>query len=296
MADVSEFPRTINAADMCRASFWRSLAPGLHIGDLERGADVIPRQGFNRLTQRIVHDGYFGDSDQRLETLAPSIGKAIKTCVRFGLPPVMIWAYDEPWECFRRLAPILNTFLGRDYKILPDFWAWHIDHIRGEAGWGAHRDKDASSLTAEGLPLSLTCWIPLSDANPMNGCMYIVPAYLDPHYKNIEATPTLPMPQSIRALPAKPGDFLMWNQAVLHWGGLSSEFADEPRMSMALEFQRGDIPPYGAPLLDHARLPSFGDRVRLIAKQILQYTHMYGVPEKHVQLAQFLGTAPLQDD
>jgi hypothetical protein len=99
-----------------------------------------------------------------------------------------------------------------------------------------------------------------------------------------------------RALPAKPGDFLVWNQAVLHWGSLSSEFAEAPRISMALEFQRGDIAPFREPLLDHETLPTFSERVRLIAMQILQYTHMYGVPPKHVQLGQFLNTAQLHDD
>jgi hypothetical protein len=53
---------------------------------------------------------------------------------------------------------------------------------------------------------------------------------------------------SIRALPGTPGDFC-WNQAVLHWGSKSSRFAPHPRLSMALEFQRGDVTPFNKPLV-----------------------------------------------
>ena len=295
MTDYTEVPRTVRAEDFCSASFWRVFAPSLHIGGLERSAPTEPQQTYARLSKRMQRDGYLGDGDARLQILAPLIGQSVKKLVRFNLPPVLVWVYDEPWECFRRLESVIGHFLGADYKILPDFWAWHVDPQNNEAGWRPHRDKNVGSLAADGAPLSLTCWIPLSEANPLNSCMYVVPAYLDPNY-NKNGGADLPRPHVARALPAKPGDFLIWNQAILHWGGLSSEFGDEPRMSMALEFQRGDIAPFRQPLINHEALPSFSDRVRLIARQILQYTHMYGVPEKHVQLAQFLNTAPLRND
>jgi hypothetical protein len=240
-------------------------------------------------------DGYFGDCDPRLQILAPAIAQTVRKLVRSGLPPVLVWIYDEPWECFRRLKSVIGFFLGADYKVLPSFWAWHVDPHNNEAGWGPHRDKSVGSLAPDGAPLSLTCWIPLSEANPLNSCMYVVPAYLDPHYNTGDNAP-FQTPHLARAVPAKPGDFLVWNQAILHWGGLTSEFGEQPRISMALEFQRGDIAPFRPFLLNHEVLPPFGERVRLVSRQILQYTHMYGVPEKHVQLAQFLSTARLQND
>ncbi len=295
MADDSASPRTVRAEEFCSASFWRAFAPSLHIGSAEHGAPTEPQQDYARLNRRMQRDGYFGDSDARLQTLAPLIGQTVKKLVRFNLPPVLVWVYDEPWECFRRLESVISHFLGADYKLLPDFWAWHVNPHNNEAGWAPHRDKNTGSLSEDGAPLSLTCWIPLSEANPLNSCMYIVPAHLDPNY-NKGGGADLQVPHLARALPAKPGDFLIWNQAVLHWGGLTSEFGDEPRMSMALEFQRGDIAPFRQPLIDREEIPPFSARVRLIAKQILQYVHMYGVPEKHVQLGQFLRTAPLQSD
>ncbi|MBS0385056.1 MAG: phytanoyl-CoA dioxygenase family protein [Proteobacteria bacterium] len=294
MADALQSSRTISAGDLCKASFWRALAPELNVGTIAAGAATQPQQSHDRLRRRMAREGYFTDVDPRLKTLAPTIGGAVKRLVQFGLPPVLVWTYDEPWECFRRLGPVIGNFLG-SYKLLPAFWAWHVDPAKGESGWGPHRDRSVGALAADGSPLSLTCWIPLSDATPMNGCMYIVPACFDSNYNRPGSTQPMGM-QASRALPAKPGDFLVWNQAVLHWGSLSSEFADEARMSMALEFQRGDIEPFQQPLLDNAALPPFAVRVRLIARQILQYTHMYRIPERHVQLGQFLSTAQLYED
>lgn len=289
--DSASSPHTLTAGDVCRAGFWRSFAPNLHVGAIEAAAPAQAAQSTHRLQQRMARDGYFSDRDPRLMEMAPALGGAIKKLVQFGLPPVLLWVYDEPWECFRRLRSVIGDFLGPDYKLLPAFWAWHVDPSRGETGWRPHRDNERS-LAANGTPNSLTCWIPLSDATPMNGCMYIVPAHLDPNYGKPGSVEPI-SPYVVRALPGAPGDFFIWNQAVQHWGSMTSEFGEEPRMSMALEFQRGDIPPFQQPLLDQSALPPFEDRVRMIARQVLQYTHMYRVPEKHVQLAQFLINAPL---
>jgi hypothetical protein len=93
-----------------------------------------------------------------------------------------------------------------------------------------------------------------------------------------------------RALPASPGDYLCWNQAVFHWGSGGSEFSDQPRMSMALEFQRGDIAPFNEPLLPQSPFPDFSMRLPLVAKQILQYQHMYGFSQNLRDLAAYILT------
>ncbi|MGK6310386.1 phytanoyl-CoA dioxygenase family protein [Variovorax sp. DT-64] len=169
--------------------------------------------------------------------LAPLVGEAVKRCVAVGLPAVFAWVYDEPWTCYARLRPVFEHFLGAEFKPLPAFWAWHVDPKKGETGWKPHRDNRYNSLAADGSPISLTCWIPLSDANPLNSCMYIVPRHMDPGYSTPAGMPEPPTPVfAARALPAKPGDYLVWNQCVMHWGGPTSEFAEHPRMSMALNF------------------------------------------------------------
>jgi hypothetical protein len=78
---------------------------------------------------------------------------------------------------------------------------------------------------------------------------------------------------------------LKQNEMIYHWGGRSSKYAKGPRLSMAYEFQRGDVKPYNKPLLDLKALPSFELRWKLIGKQILQYKHMYAYPEGMLELA-----------
>lgn len=279
--------------DLCAAAFWRSFAPSLRISDDALASDA----GANDLetfAQRMRRDGYFNGRHARLDGLAPGLADAVGRCVNVGLPPVFIWAFDEAWVGFHALKPVISRFLGEDYKLLPAFWAWHVDPRKGERGWGPHRDN-SRSLAPDGAPMALTCWIPLTEATPLNSCMYIVPAHLDPYYGQ-PTTPQslLPDLSVARALPAKPGEFLIWNQVVLHWGSPSSEFAEHPRISMALEFQRADIATSRQPLLDADKLPSFEMRMRLIAMQIRQYTHMYGFSPELQNIAEHLRTAPIR--
>ena len=261
--------------EICSAAFWRAFASDLHLGGLSSAAATDARSSLPLFSQSMQRDGYFEGHEAQLQTLAPAIGRAVEKCVEVGLPPVFVWVFDEPWESFRIIAPIISHFLGADYKLQPAFWAWHIDPKKRESGWRPHRDN-SRSLAPDGAPMTLTSWVPLSDATPQNGCMYVVPAHLDPHYgKPTTPRSQLPDLSLARALPVRPGDYLVWNQAVLHWGGESNEAAERPRMSIALEFQRGDIPPIQGPLLSADTVPPFETRIRLIARQILQYTHMY---------------------
>jgi hypothetical protein len=91
--------------------------------------------------------------------------------------------------------------------------------------------------------------------------------------------------QSVRALPAGPGDFVIWNQAIYHWGGKTLPEATESRVSMAFQFQRADVPAFNGPLIEPLRLPPFEARVRLIARQLYRYRHLYDLDPKLAQLA-----------
>ncbi|HYD45673.1 MAG TPA: phytanoyl-CoA dioxygenase family protein, partial [Phenylobacterium sp.] len=233
-------------------------------------------------------EGYFQETDPALAGIAAALSAAIERLRERGLPPVFIFLFDEAWLAFFRQHAMLSTFLGADYQVLPDFWAWRIDPAAGQAGWRPHRDKGRNALGPDAAPLSLTMWIPLTPATPQNGCMYILPANRDPVYNTADEKNWRIDYPSIRALPAAPGQYLCWNQAVLHWGAQSSPFAEAPRMSMALEFQRSDIEPFNRPLLGSLPNLAFESRLKLIAKQILQYRHMYPLPAPLQALAQQL--------
>lgn len=271
------------ANDLRDQGFWQTEFPELTVSS---GIDVArfesdPNYGDQDRAidaQRMAHDGYIQGHHPALEQLAPKLASATRRCVELQLPPVFLFLFDEAWESFYALSPRLTRFLGSPLCALPDFWVWHVDPAQGEAGWAPHVDKGAWSLTPEGRPLSATVWIPLTSANPLNSCIYLLPASRDPEYglTTDQRRRSLDVTQ-VRALPAQPGDFLCWNQAILHWGSASSRFAEEPRISMALEFQSNSVAPFNQPLIRDPRILTFDFRLHLVAKQILQYQHMYAV-------------------
>jgi len=127
------------------------------------------------------------------------------------------------------------------------------------------------ALAADGSPLVVTAWIPLSEATERNGCIRVVPARLDPAY-GTAAEDDLSATARARALAASPGDWICWNDALLHWGGACLP-GEPPRVSLSMQFQRGDAAPFNRPLLWPLADLEFGRRVQLVAMQLLQYEH-----------------------
>lgn len=282
---------TVAAPELVQRGFWRQALPELSVNARLSAATTVPRPSnaaVDLASRRMSLEGYFQESDKELVVLSAALASAIERLRELGLPPVFVFLFDEAWLAFFRQHAMIASFLGANYQILPDFWAWRIDPAAGQAGWRPHRDKGGWALAADGAPLSLTMWIPLTPATPQNGCMYILPANRDPVYNTPEEKSWRVDYPAIRALPAEPGQYLCWNQAVLHWGAQSSPFAETPRMSMALEFQRKDVAPFNRPLLGNLPNLSFDSRLKLIAKQILQYKHMYPLPAPLQALAQQL--------
>ncbi len=275
--------------DLLSETFWRSLFPELTILGRLRGEFVLnwlDEQSMSVAANKMLVEGYFQERDPVLVELSGLLSTAISRCVQLGIPPVFIFLFDETWAAFFRQHATFSAFLGEQYQTLPDFWAWHVDPRAGQAGWRPHRDKGRTALAADGTPLSMTVWIPLTEATPLNGCIYVLPANRDPVYNTENELNYKVDYPSIRALPGQPGDWFCWNQALLHWGAQSSPFATSPRMSMALEFQRSDVPAFNTPLLGTAPVLSFQIRLQLVAKQILQYQHMYPLPEHLQRFAQ----------
>ena len=292
MSETLERAQTTLAADVARPEFWAEMFPGLTLPGAGRPEAIangpVGEADERVIAERLYEEGYFQDRNATFTRLAPGLAEAVKTCARLDIPPPFIFLFDETWTCFRSLDPMLRRFLGEGYRILPDFWTWHVDPAAGQAGWRPHRDKGRMSLAPNGAPLSLTVWAPLLDATPLTSCMYLLPANRDPVYNTEQEGVWNINAASIRALPGHQGDYFCWNQAILHWGSESSRFAPHPRISMALEFQRGDIAPFNQPLIDPFQPLDFQTRLKLVAKQILQYRHMYPLAARFETLAQAL--------
>jgi 2-polyprenyl-3-methyl-5-hydroxy-6-metoxy-1,4-benzoquinol methylase len=272
--------------------FWKNLNPQLSVGEdftsLSGSVLSLEQEEMEKLLFNLKNEGYFQIDSFLSEAEISRMATGIEKLRESGWPVPFAFIYDEFWQTFCRLSQILSVILGEDYRQLPAFWAWYINTTNSEKGWQPHRDNGGNTLLPDGMPKCVTIWIPLSDAIPLNGCMYIVPAPFDPNYGgNVQKGEKKEIInfQDIRALPATAGSVLCWNHAVLHWGGRSSERAPHPRISLAFEFQRSDAEPYKTPLLDPSNPPDFNQRLGLIGKQILQYNHMYPLSEEMAEVA-----------
>ncbi|CAE8581629.1 unnamed protein product [Polarella glacialis] len=117
---------------------------------------------------------------------------------------------------------------------------------RTGAGWDIHRDRwdlDTANLLptfhADGTPKYATVWIALSEATPLNSCIYCLPKGSDRLYFGPDDRADYESPQlhagvqEIRALPAKPGDVYAWSHRLLHWGSSSTSRASCPRVALS---------------------------------------------------------------
>ena len=238
---------------LARREIWQAFAPRLHIEDPRSFADIpflnsTPEQD-RGVAAMLKHEGYVHAAGVNWGLDIGLMAETVRALSRAQLSPVFAYLYDEFWLPYYQMHRIYSGVLG-DYRMLPDFWIWNVDPKAGDSGWKPHRDKGHYALFPDRSPKSLTTWIALSAATPLNGCMYIVPAYFDPTYGTPEDETWKFGFESARALPAAPGDVFMWNQAVAHWGSRCSPYATETRVSMAFEFQRADVEPFNQPLLD----------------------------------------------
>ena len=225
--------------------------------------------------------------------MPPTFVDPLRECVKClherRIPLPFAFVYDEFWHAFQGVAAFIEAALGKGYRALPDFWVWYVVPSEESAGWSPHRDRVQRTLDRDNSPHSLTVWLALSEATPLNGCIYVLPAHLDERFERRvwdgEDNIVVQAPQNVRAVPATAGSMLAWNQNVLHWGGRSSRLATSPRCSAAFEFQRGEKPPFNSPLLDPRRIPPFRERLGLIGKQVLQYKHMYPLSDDIAAIA-----------
>ncbi len=275
-------------ADVARGDLWRALSLALSI-EAHREPLVARLPDPAALMPTLRREGYIHVGGARDAGAVEALRGAVLAMFERAIPLPFVFVYDEAWALLASLGPFLAEALGEGYRGLPDFWCWHIAADDDARGWGPHRDRVRPTLDAQNNPLSLTVWLPLTDATTLNGCMHVLPAHLDPRFESRvwdgpEGT-SVREPQNIRALPAKAGSLLAWNQSLLHWGGRASRLATGPRVSLSSEFQRGDRTPYNPPLYDPKRPPDFLTRLGLVGKQLLQYRHMYPLDEETAALA-----------
>lgn len=265
--------------------YWRKIAPQLTPGRLtaDKANSPVGEINFTDAQLMAISDQFHSEGILQLAPVFSAaemraLKQAILSLEEEGLPPVFIYAYDEPWQLFNRLSPLIEYFLGANFRLLPNFWAWHIPATAGAAGWPPHRDCQAETRLDDGdggeILMSLSLWIPLVDVSEDNSCMYVLPHRSGRHFPTSLRGPDDFDQSEGRALPAKAGSVLGWPQDVYHWSGTMSPQASAPRLSLSLEFQNAAFAPLAEPLLDVCAPPGLETRLTLIGKQFAKYRHM----------------------
>lgn len=280
----------------CDKDFWIRLNPDLHIEGASSKTAWKPvdfsRSVLDGLKNDMVKDGYFVSEPVLDQNEMNKLADAVKVLAHEQWPTIFAMVYDEFWQIYQRTSSVISHILGAKYKMLPNYWVYYVAPDQGGSGWAPHRDRaQAVTIRKDGTPNSLTIWIALTDSTLWNGCMYVLPARRDVNYPHSPGSFELGLKdlQSVRALPAKAGSILSWNESLIHWGSRSSDKADGPRISAACAFQRADLDPLETPLLDPFVLPDLKTRLGIIGQQLFRFAIHTGMPPAVQDLAQELG-------
>ena len=261
--------------------FWQSLAPGSTITGEPFGAaspsGALASDEGSRYVMRLCEDGYFQTPPRVDATTLDEMLRCVDAVMRQGLPPIFALVYDVFYRACASFHPALVAVLGERYRLIPNFWVYHIAPSEEDRGFEPHRDAEyCDTIRPDGLPTVITAWIAITEATPLNGCMYILPRGRDPEYAaavhDLQKGATRYAVQDVRAVPALPGTMSCWNQYVFHWGSRSSKWSPWPRVSYAMYFQRGDVPPVDRSALAVPSAISFEKRLGIILRGILRYS------------------------
>ena len=262
--------------------YWRRLNPNAPITNRpfqQLMASPVTADSLEGYTEQLREEGYFQTDTLLPAAMLQEMLQCIETVRQAGFPPMFALLYDVFYAAFAHFDTILTALLGSEYKLIPNFWLYFIETADNGKGFEPHRDAEyADTINADGLPTVLTLWITVTDAVPLNSCMYVVPAHRDPQYAqavhDLQTGGTQFALEDIRALPTPAGTLSCWDQYLFHWGSRSSKRARRPRISYALYCQRGDMPPVDDTWLDLRSGVDFHTRLGLICRGVHRYSYM----------------------
>ncbi len=255
--------------------FWRELNPDFAVTDSEINPSHAPCElsasALESSIKEIREQGYFSLDRVLDQGEIDRMAGLVKRLVEMDWPAPFAAVYDDFWKIIQRCSRIAENILGPGYKVMPNFWVFHVPAHRSGSGWVPHRDRHWNeTLKADRTPLTLRLWIPLTDATTSNGCIFVLPGNLDPDYPNNLSSDKVQNIQNARCLPAAAGSVLGWNEAILHWDSNSSEDNASPRISLAFTLQ-ADVVAFESPLMEPLVLPSFSQRLGLIGQMIKRF-------------------------
>lgn len=264
-------------------NYWRSLTPDAVISDFPfQGWEKSPQANQEKLDEYISQlreEAYFQTEPIIPTATLQEMLQCVENVKKAGFPPMFALVYDVFYKVFVNFNSVLTSILGPGYQMIPNFWFYYIETSDHGKGFEPHRDAEyANTIDANGMPTVLTLWITLTEAKPLNSCMYLVPSNRDPQYTNaihdLKVGATEFALEDIRALPTPAGVLSCWDQYVFHWGSRSSKRAQHPRISYALYCQRGDIAPVDNIVINLPSAIDFNTRIALICRGLYRYSYL----------------------
>ncbi|NKC15520.1 MAG: mitomycin antibiotics/polyketide fumonisin biosynthesis protein [Gammaproteobacteria bacterium] len=264
-------------------NYWRGINPRSTISTLSLAESrnsqdsTDPKAACHAMQLR--EEGYFQTSPIIPDSMLQEMRECIEIVRRHGFPVMFSLVYDVFYSVFSYFDSILTHILGSEYKLIPNFWVYYIDPTDAGKGFEPHRDAEyVNTIDAHGMPTVLTLWVTITDATPLNSCMYILPKDRDPQYNqaihDLKTNANQLALEDIRALPTKAGILSCWDQYVFHWGSRSSKRAPHPRISYAMYCQRGDVDPVDNAIIDMRNGIDFKTRLEVICKGMHRYSYL----------------------
>jgi Phytanoyl-CoA dioxygenase (PhyH) len=276
-------------------SYWQSLCPHLSLSDASPNdsleTESIDAEHREFLLKKFTREGYFQTEPLFSAATVRRMAEGLEVLRGADWPPVFSFVYDEFWGITRGagLGGTLSTILGPEYQQMPHIWSHYVHPSRG-AGWRPHIDGYRTTNR-------VTVWVALSDATLDNGCIYLIPKNMAPaeiarDFPKLEAlsiSDAKVLLQSSRALPVAAGSILCWGHNVIHWRAACNS-SPEPRISISQEFiGRGEsTTDADTPLLDAHRLPTFAERLHVIARAVVAYQRFEPLTVRYLDLAELL--------
>jgi hypothetical protein len=224
-------------------------------------------EGFRRSMRE---QAYFITGEVVTPAMRARLLRLIDAVRAHGLNETWATVFDAFWETYGHIGSAMEACLGADYRYVTGSYVFIVESKDSEAGWGKHRDlRLRRSLGADGLPEIMSSWVALTDATPLNSCLYCLPASRDPNYPANLAELAVPRVEDIECMAVRAGQVIGLNHALLHWGSRSSARGAGRRVSFVIDTQRADVDCFHHALLDPRTPLSFAQRAAYVAHVVL---------------------------
>jgi hypothetical protein len=257
--------------------FWHDLNPDLSIsGHPFRVSQPAPQPSgalLSEYRERMDEEAYFQTEPTLPEEMLTSMRRAIVSVKEAGLPAMFAFVYDIFYQGLTHFDAAFTSVLGQNYRLVPNFAVYYIEPSEQGKGFAPHRDAEyLNALDEQGMPTVITVWITVTEASPLNSCLYIVPKHRDTQYmdsvQDLTVTADAFAWEDVRALPTPPGVMSCWSQYLFHWGSRASRRAKDPRITYAVYLQSGQVAPVEEQTVAVPAALSFEQRLSMICRSL----------------------------